>query len=341
VWDNDTVYGYLRKTSATNFAYKIHNSDTATGIALIHSQNKSDYVRVTLSWVGSAVDIYVDGYKVTPNTATARVTYASNMFKNVSVLSYGGATGPIRSAYMRNIIVSSKPVNYPVRPDLSTVCIFGHSFANSYSADNNTSSNLDGQMLQLLRKALAVNYGTLPGKLYSGGIDGGYVDTALTGDTNLHLSTKVTTALASSPQSVALIMGTNDVNNASFNAANFNTAYKAIITAFVTGTNGGNIRRIVAATVQSTAGHSTYDTATIQGNIVAANTYINALPTWFDATYPTMAGQLVVADTFTSWGGTSPTEDVMIGQLLGSLTNLHPSPFGGEIMMKTIADRIV
>lgn len=339
-WDNDSLYGYLRKLNATNIGYKLSNSDTTGASLLLHSQNKGSYSRVTLSWAGSAFDIYVDGYKITPTTATSRVVYTTAQWKNLNILAYITGTGPSRSSYVRDVLLSSKPVSYPMPTVLSSVCVFGHSFANSYSTDNNTTSNLDGQLFHLLRKALGAR--GYRSHLYSGGIDGGYVDNALIGDSNLHLSTKVAAALLSSPQSIVLLMGTNDCNSASFSsAANFDTSYKAIITAFVTGTNGANIQRIVATTVTSVIGHSTYDTSTIAANRDAVNAKIALLPAWFDATYPTMAGRLKVADLFDKWGGARPTENVMIGQLLGTLVNLHPSPLGNQKQAESIVGRLV
>lgn len=341
-WDDGATAGWLRKISLTNFDVRLHPTDPTIGVALLHSQERpaNSYSRVTLSWRGAKVDLWIDGYLVTPNVQTYRVNFLTAAFKNLNILSHISGVNPSRVSYMRNILVSTKPVSYPIPASSSSVCLFGHSFANANGDDNNTTSNLDGQLKHKLRKYYASLAGGIPGDIFTGGIGGGYVDTALIADANFHLSTKVVAAMKLSPQKVVVLAGTNDVNAAAFSASAFETAFKSMMTSFATGLNAANISKIVVCTVCSVIGLSGEDNPTTEANITAANATINALPAWWDATYPALSGRLVIADTFAAWGGARPTQKVMIGQLLGSLANLHPSPLGNDLLAKCIVNKM-
>lgn len=342
-WDDGATAGWLRKISLTNFDVRVHPSDTTIGVVLLHSQERptGTYSRVTLSWRGANVDMWIDGYRVTPNVQTFRVNLLAAQFKNLNILSHIGGVNPSRVSYMRNILVSSKPVIYPVPASMASICVFGHSFANANADDNNTTSNLDGQLKQKIRKYCTLFGGFVPGNIITGGIGGGYVDTALIGDTNFHLSTKVAAAMALSPQKVIVLAGTNDVNAAAFSASAFETAFKSMMSSFATGLNAANITKIVVCTVCSVIGLSGEDNPTTAANITAANATINALPAWWNSTHPTLSGRLVIADTFTAWGGARPTQKVMIGQLLGTLLDLHPTPLGNDLLAKSIAGKLI
>jgi hypothetical protein len=83
------------------------------------------------------------------------------------------------------------------------------------------------------------------------------------------------------------------------------------------------------------------DGSAVQANITAANTEISALPAWFDTTYSSRSGDLVVADVFNAWGGMGTNANVQIGQMLGTSTNLHPSPLGNLRIAREVVNKVV
>jgi len=209
----------------------------------------------------------------------------------------------------------------------------------TYGVDRDDTLNLDGQLLHLMRKYLAKQLGALP-TIFAGGITGGFVDPASSADTTLYLNPRVAANMALSPTSIVVLAGTNDVSSG-WSVSTFDAAFKTMITSMVTSPNGANLKKIVVCTVCSLIGKSNVDTPTIAANVASANVTINGLPAWFNATYPTLSGRLVIADIFTAWGGARPSDAVMLGQLAGTLLDAHPSYLGSDLIAKTIVEKLI
>jgi lysophospholipase L1-like esterase len=81
----------------------------------------------------------------------------------------------------------------------------------------------------------------------------------------------------------------------------------------------------------------------VQQRILEANDVIQALPAWWNSTFPARANQLQVVDLFNEWGGMNPPRGsmgVMAGLLPGATDNLHPVGAGTDALARLIFKEI-
>lgn len=338
VWGNGTNTGSLRKVGGTpsSFQTRAHNSSDTASISYIHSENKDAMVRVTYSWLGANVWLWVDGKPVSAwTTAPTRNTLWADQFKNISVMSSSGGVNPERDGYMRNLIVSTKPANPPVHPG-KRVAFLGHSFSVTYSNLAVNNDNYEITIANELRKLAMKSGYDLDTAAF--GIGGAYWDRSLTG---LDIYDYVNTAMAYLPQYLVCYGPTNDVGNAGYVAGTTDSDIKLALGLVAAHNNINNLVKIIFCNTPSRYGlsDSSWSPST-QGNIRAANALIDLLPAYWNTTYPTQAGKLVVCDLFSAWGGMAPSAQVMVGQRAGTFANLHPSGLGCFIAARAIWDKM-
>lgn len=328
VWtaDGGTTYGNMRKSQgdANGLSVQFKNAGETNGFVSLHTQNKGDFVRITLSWIGSKTTLFVDNKPVAYSTAPTRGVAWANQFATLWLMHFNGGNG-VRRRFMRNIIVSTKPVFLPKLPG-NRLAMMGHSFSMNY-ADSNGSSAYDETMNQIIRGRLVARGCDV--EFTSDGAGGGYVISALTtAPFQLRSATFLDSLKARQATEILLLQGTNDVGNAGFTPAAFDTDYKAQLTTIAAGHSGKFTQRIFVTTVPSRNAETGTWSQLIADNTVLGNAVINALPAWWNSNFPARAGQLIVLPLFDVWGGMYPVDPVQSGQLAGATPNLHPSPFG-------------
>lgn len=339
VWGNGSNTGSIRKVSGSpsNLQLRTHNTGDTAGVLYIHSDDKPDMVRITYSWIGSKVMMFIDGKPVgTFSTTPTRNTRWSNQFQNIAVMAASGGVNPERDGYMRDLIISSRPVMLPVHQQ-KRVVFLGHSFSVTYSDLAVNVNNYDVTVATELRKRALQRGYDLETRAF--GVGGGYWDPALS---TSDIRDYVATALAAMPNILVCYGPVNDVASASFNATTVDTEIKTDLTTVGNHAAMRSLDQILFVNVPSRAGGSadgSFSEAT-RNNIVAANTNIDALPSWWNSTFPAYSGRLRAVDLFNAWGGMNPASNVMVGQRSGSLNNLHPSCLGIRIIAEEIARQI-
>lgn len=337
VWTSDggTTYGRISKSNgdANVLTVATKNAGETNGAVALHTQNKAQFVRITLSWCGGTVALFVDGKPVTFSTAPTRNVAWSNQFATIWMGHFNGGNGT-RLRYMRNLIIANKPVMMP-RSQTKRIAFYGHSFAANYG-EGASSSAYDETTGQILLGRGAARRG-MP-TLTVDGAGGGYVISALTTSPfQLQNTTYLNSLKERRATDIVFFMGTNDVGNASFTSGAFDTDIKALLTTVNSGHDGSFTQRLWVGTVPTrNAETGTWNPATMPAKIIAANAIIAALPAWWNGAVPSRAGQLQVLDFFTLWGGMTPGLAVQTGQLPGASANLHPSPLGALIFANEI-----
>lgn len=335
---NGSNYGAIRKVGGTppSFVWRTRDSGDTQGLAYFHSEEKSEFVRLTYSWSGGTLRMFVDGKPVNHwSTAPSRITRWVNQFQNVHCMSFASGGSPNRDGYMRNLLIAKEPVAIFKNPN-SRVTFLGHSFATSYSIDTAaTPANYDNTVGSLLRQA-AVSKG-YDLDLSVAGVGGGYWDPAITA---FDILDYVDDAMLTKPHFLVLYGGTNDVGGGSYTDAGYEAALQTALTTIGTDGWASNIRKIILFTTPSRSGlYTNWDDAT-RSRIDSSNAIIAALPAWWDATYPALAGKLVVEDLFAAWGGMYPARSVMVGQRTGSFDDLHPTSLGCSIIAELVSKHL-
>lgn len=335
-WDaGGAEWGAMRKIGGVPSSWQVrtHNSGDTGSTLYVHSENKPEMVRVTTSWIGGLISMWIDGAPIPAwTTAPTRVTRWANQFQNISVMCFGTGSNPSRDGFMRNLIISSEPVMLPRHP-LKRVAFLGHSFSVSYSANTVNNLNYDVQIASELRKLCVARGFDVETNAF--GVGGAYWDPAITA---FDIRDYITAAMASLPNILVLFGGTNDVGGGSFNATTVDTEIKAALTTIAGNAAIGAVERIVFCTTPTRFGLSTGWTDVTRANIVAHNASIRALPVWWNATFPAQTGKLVVADAFSAWGGMDTTRQVMAGQRSGAFDDLHPNCLGSQIFAQIIGE---
>jgi hypothetical protein len=332
-WGNGVNYGALRKIVTSNaVSLRFHESlDTLSNIS-IHSENKPDFIRITVSWVGAAFQVYVNDAPVQAWTiAPTKNARWANQFQNIGVMSFPSGTNPCRAGTMRNLIIASEPAMVPRHPR-RRVAFLGHSFSVTFSDTAVNYGNLETTISSELRKiAIRAGYDL---ECATFGVGGGFWDPALSA---LDILDHIPAAMATLPHVLVCYGPTNDVANAGFNAATVDAAIKTGLTTIAGNIGINAIEKLVFCTTPSRSGATTQWNDTTRANILASNANILALPAWWNATFPAHAGKLVIADLFSAWGGMFPGTPVMIGQRSGALDDLHPSILGCRAAADLIA----
>jgi lysophospholipase L1-like esterase len=343
VWtpDGGTTFGSLRTGTgdpSTNIL-SFRNSGETNGGFQLHSQTKNDYVRVCISWNGANMSLFIDGVPIVFGTAPTRNSRWANQFTALWLMHFNGGNG-IRNRYMRNLIVSTKSAVLPTHP-LIRVAFYGHSFAANWVKTNNQAC-YDDTFDQILNRRFALNGYQVA--CTANGVGGGYVISALTGaSTQLRNSTYLNQLASRRATHIVVLAGTNDVSAAGFTRAAFDTDFKAMLTSIDSGHDRKFVQKIIVATVPSRNGDSSTWTADVQQRILEANDVIQALPAWWNSTFPARANQLQVVDLFNEWGGMNPPRGsmgVMAGLLPGATDNLHPVGAGTDALARLIFKEI-
>ncbi|MEJ0005142.1 MAG: SGNH/GDSL hydrolase family protein [Steroidobacteraceae bacterium] len=260
----------------------------------IHSAGKSGFVRLTLSWSAAEYALYVDGLQVLGGSGAGL-----DIGQIAAGYSEPGAYG-VRNYHIRNIILSSQPVVYPVHPSLGKIVIYGDSFASQSNPILIGSTNFESTAgFQLLRDMnnTGMSIGQMVLKDYQGetlnrnpepGIDSFQVGPDRFGGS----ADKLADVVNENADYVIIMGGTNDAaGDASARgmvAPNFATDLLSMCRTIL---NNPQTKGIMMQTIMSLKGYASYAIPANVGYVASINAAIAALPSVWDATYPNEGGE--------------------------------------------------
>lgn len=306
----------------------------------VHSAGKSDFVRLTLSWSAGAYTLYVDGVPVF--TGQGAGLAIGQLIAGSSQPGYQS----VQNHYIRNLVVASQPVKFPVDPRLSTVVIYGDSFATQANPTVMGSTNFEstaGFQLRRVMNNMGLSIGSVvlrdyPGETLNRQPVAGQVSFQQ-GPSRFDGSVdKLTDVVNQNADYVVIMGGTNDAaGDAPARgglAPNFAADLLSLCRALL---NNAQTKAVIIQTIMSLKGNQTFAGANYAAYVDSVNAAIRGLPAAWDAAYPSEAGKIRVTDLFTATGGASPPANMEKGTLTGALDDLHPTAFADVISGNLIA----
>lgn len=326
----DTVLYFNVSAKSLGVSIGYGTGSTLTQFSISDAIGASQFTRIGISWSGNTIWIFVNGNKV---GETARPVNLSVPYYTLIFGRWGdGASGPLTTGFIRNLQIAARPLSFIVPGVLSHGMALGDSYSdttlnNVFPAYNMSKFiNLENELMKL-----GMRFGKFTVQSYYGRKVIG------SGNAALYLKDNVVTALAFNPTTITLQTGTNDLTlTGTLDAAAFTAGMKAIIEQLF-GVNGNPKTTVLRVVVNSTPWTPEYPTiadALIQkADITTIEKAQAGLPTWFNATYPSLAGRLIYQNTFEYFGGFSPDPT-----LYGPPNGLgHPSNKGWYKMGKSWA----
>lgn len=363
-WASNTIFFTMRETAGgttpanyfrwyqdvnerpvvQQFAAAVSGGTSPSSVTLeLTSTGKSTYSIITFSWSGNQYTMYVNGLQVFTGTRAGR--YSGNIAERIDFLSGANTTfGAPVGIYGRNLIVSKRPVTNVVHPQLTKVAIVGHSFATRFKSTNTANLSTDSwrdqtagaAMIKVLSDySVGANFPLTYDTVQD--VPGGEIRNAA----STTINSKVPAAAALNASVYVYLGGTNDVIQTTW-AANRATVLADLKTQITTLMAAPNAKLIIVHNVISTSGNIT---VAADDNVLQINSDLGTLPSWWDTNNPTRAGQLVLLDAFSAFGGLTPRTELIQGLVAtGSssyLQDSHPSAAGMLLMGKITADAIM
>ena len=331
-------YGRIFTSSSKLIQAHLVTADTATTM-LLTDHTLSTNMKITISWIGGLVSTYIDDmwYK------DLACTTAADFMKFFHIGTNRGASGINifeQAVYVKDFIISNRPVMTPTHPALAKIAFMGDSFANQSFQNPGIPSG--GYQIVAVRSA----EGYLRGK----GVGANFTNHGVGGETIMttggaDIVDQIAGVIEDNPQHVVCQGGTNDCNNTQgtvYNATDFETDYKSHITTILAGIKGkilvGNVITIKGLDEGATIN------AVKAANVASANVIIADLPAWWDAANPSDTGRIILYDLYAATGGEN-ADDKMLAGLWWSgydnyLNDAHLSSLGratfGNLLGKTL-----
>jgi len=302
-----------------------HAGEGSRTIITTNTKLSPDFARITLSWTETTASLYIDGLLV---GSLERLSDKHDNFSNIYLGNFlaGNDYQFASPYYIRNLIVSTKPVKLNTHPLLEHIMLIGDSFAAGQPYFN-VASQYDGTISNNLIRNFALS-SLSPTKftVYSNG--GGKIQDSsndpLQYDVNGSGKTR-SEAISESPTLIIFVTGGNDFD--SFNKELFTTDLHDHIEAFL-GVNGypktSTLHVIVTTTVSGL--HNSDPTTIEMKNIILD------LESWWNSTYPNQFGSVSIVNTWDLFGGSNLNTDLF---LLNDA--VHPAPDGNIIYGDSIS----
>lgn len=332
--DNGVPFGRYYVATTSKLRGYINSVDTQLDIPLTNLGSPR-FKRITFSWIGDLMEVYVSGGMVKPMAFTPG---AVDLFKNLYIGSLRGSTSAVTNGnldyYFRNLVVSTQPVMRITHPMLTACSWGGDSFA--------VKALSSGEVISEFSAYDQAPIFVLKGKLLERGITGNFINRGLTAS----VVNKVTAGFEwlTSTEGVAFLadispvkilqIGTNDAGLSYFSTFDFDADYKALINTVMATTS-----YLVVGNIPTIKTGLNLDTAEYRGNTATVNTTIDGISDWWDANNPTRKGAIRVYNLFKATGGENPDMDMFNGSWIGS-PNVHLSSRGrliqGELTAQTL-----
>lgn len=347
---NPTNQGYLLVSAAAALVGKLHASDVQSAALSVTSAGKDAYTEVCVSWQGTSGVILVNGGLFQTFT---RANFADVVNKLVIGAAFNGTAMALVNGTFKSVVVSRNSVRFWQRYDRLSVGFFGNSFVDNADSAGGI-PRLDNRASALINRYFSEYGWTCPRIVWHG------YPSYTTGDVGLgtDLSSVIDTFVEAQTHVAVLICGENDSVSATARLTT-DANYKAFIEkiageAAVNGVTYRSCRKIIVCTPGSLRQHASLDTEANRAGREAVHASVEALPAWWNATYPTRAGLVRVVDLHAILGGDVDGNLNYQGALnvLGNLAsggsaspvaspdNRHPSGLGNHTLFRAIAGAI-
>lgn len=331
--------GYLYKRySTTNYDIyvKAGAGATAAGAKYIGYQDGMDeWCTVTVSWTPTLHRVYIDGFQIHETTRIHGSNQATQ-FGDLYIGNYGNSAVAVASwnnpYYMRNFIMSSKPVVFHQHPVLANLFSVGDSFASGQYGNTTTTTGEAGSETNLIVGALRRSGFTVGGcTVYANGgsnvLDSGA--DPMQSDINAAGKTRAQGA-AEFPTFVIFQGGTNDSGQV---LTNFLADLKDHVEEWMgAGSYTANYRGQRMILVCQVSGTS------ISAGLTNVHNYIKQIPAWWDATYPSRAGQVQYVDMVPYLTTDGTTVDT---QYYNAADPVHPNSVANVVYARVIANKML
>lgn len=287
---------------------------------------KTDKLKVTLAWSANYFSLFYNGKH---NSSGKRV---NNLLNPYNTLVFGGypfapTANPLTTGFISDVQVSAKPLLLSTPYMLGNFVLFGDSYMDtSPIVDIGKTYAMEGVLNEMGLKPIFSPTQTFPGRRVIG-----------SGNPLSFLKDNVATALTFGGSTTIFQAGANDLTfDGTLNVAAFTASMRDMIAQFFgqSGYPATKTRYMVVCTTPWAPEHPTAAQAEgRKADILSIQSIMLALPAWFDATYPSLAGRLVCADVFKYYGGFNVPKSYY-----GVTDKLHPSPEGGWYMGKCWAE---
>ena len=304
----------------------------STAVAMLHTAGKDDDVDVDIFWKGDYGFFAVDGVIVNATNLRNTNTFV-NWLNNLYLGSDRGVAGTFcKDHWFSNFEIRTKCPEFSLNYVSRLVGVLSDSLFDNVLASSTTSGDVAAEFrlqrkFNLQGQYVNINISENAGyRIYN------------TGSNWLGDPTPIAASLANNPVEVYVSGGTNDAVYAGteITSVQFQTAYLDILEKLL-GENGNDatgverVKMLIPIPLRGTRGHADYETWVTRA--AGYRAVINALPALWDATYPARARAVTTKDWFTPLGGESNSkgDDLYIGDVDGSLTNLHLAAHGNQI----------
>lgn len=321
--------GKLYQQSNQRLVWFFRANEYSRSTGYVNTPRSSRFARITLSWTPTAAELYVDGLRTgqLPRTNSDPDSFSTIYIGNLLGWASDRFVGDV---YVRNLIVSSKPVLLnTTQPLLAHIMLIGDSFVGGlpfYNIPNAFDGTIANNTIKRLIRSGA-GFGSFSAFSNGGGQiqDNGSDPLEL----NVGQSLSRANAMMLNPSLIVFITGGNDT--ATFNSAQFTNDLHDHIEAFL-GANGypeTTTQHVIVTTTTSNrnASHPT----TLQMRQIMLE-----LPTWWDNTYPSRAGAVSVIDMWALFGGNQ-----VDSTLFGIADPVHPAASGNIVYGGAIAKEII
>lgn len=316
----------------------------------VHSAGKTDFVKVTISWVGNTGELYIDG--LLHNTITLPPVGSPSRldFGRIAIGYSPPGSYRIQNYYIRNLVLSSRPVSFPPNPLLNKVVIYGDSFASQANPYAIGSTHFDATAgFQIIRnmnnRGFPIGQIVLkayPGEVLNKSPAANQVSFQLGTNSYGGTADKLTDVVNANADYVIIMGGTNDATGDAATRGFIAPSYAAdLLSMCRTILDNPQTKGVIVQTITSTKGNALYATPTYVANVAAINAIIKALPDTWDATYPSDKGKVKVVDVFAATGGEAAAPNMLKGTLTGALDDLHPAAFASVISANLISDALI
>lgn len=322
----------FRQAANSAFWPKASNQNAAgTPSRGVHSVGKDRFCLVTMSVIGDKVDLYIDrglqgtGSNANGGDAVERFYIGSDR---------GNTDRGLHSGYhIRNLVVSSRPVNIPVLDKTRKIVWLGDSFTNQ--AGQAYGTNLFDAKVEISLEREFHKRGIGIGEQSFNSVSGG-----TWWDDGATIQTALPAAIADDGDIYMLYGGWNDCSQntgASLNAGT-EAGLKLVIDDIIAITRASAIVIINQTAFQ---GLSTHPGSQYNGNVHRFNTMLKTLAAYAETVKAGWGDKVFISNAFAACDGDSIPDNYSKGGLSGAFDDQHPSAYQSTVVGKTAGISVI
>lgn len=331
------VKSRFRRNPVNQMVCELAVGDTAATVN-VSKFNKPEMARMTVAWDTNEMRTYINGDLITIRS-TAVETIAG-IFENIYLGTNLGAGTDFFNGAMRNFQITADDVTMPA--SLGTVAVFGDSLAMGSFIDFDAAQGgqTDGTIVGAIRGYLNLIYGKdceFSNKGNPNELDGwGHSGHGISDTHSDPLSDHRAAMLASAPDYVVLMAGTNDCNSALTDkpATDFASSLRSHIDAIMA---TASVNGLVVVAPPALSANSTFNVSNVRHKLkVVNNLMMQVVAEWNDEN-PLKRGRVVFIDGLVATGNYNYPDNAFMGDVTGNLDDLHPSSKGRGLITDAIA----